>query len=58
MDCLKLALVTFFKRSRTYITKIAVSTLSVIEALDVIKDILLGFVSCQVSGAIHSLAFH
>ncbi len=57
MDRLKLALVTFLIRSRTYITKIAVSTLSVIETLDVIKDILLGFVSCQVSGAINSLAF-
>ena len=57
MDRLKLALVTFLKRDRTYITKITVSAFSVIEALNVIKDICLCVISCQLSCAVNPLTF-
>ena len=45
MDRLKLVLVTFLKRNRTYITKIAVSAFSIIKSFDVIKYIRFRFVS-------------
>jgi hypothetical protein len=36
---------TFFICNRTYITKIAVPAFSIVEALDVVEDIVLRFIS-------------
>jgi hypothetical protein len=57
MDRLKLVLVTLLKHSRTNVTKITMSTFSIIEALNVIKDIISRLLSGQVARAINALTF-
>lgn len=57
MDHLLLQIGTLLEYSRTYITKITVPSFSIVETLDVIKDILLGIISRSVVIAIHSFAF-
>ena len=55
---LKLVLVTLLKNSRTDITKITMSALSIVKTFNVIEYIGTCFVAIQVTRTIHSLAFH
>jgi hypothetical protein len=57
MDRLLLLIGTLLERSRTYITKIAVPAFSIVETLDVIKDILLGIIARHVIFSIYPLPF-